>query len=136
MKCISINFHNDHLFQGLCKIFRTTFQCIIFLNCREKVLKICPKFDLNFAKVSCVRYLVSGVICHVSHVSFFSFFLFRTKQSGQSVEGLLSLGATPSSFKIIIETNLRKILHSYDLDTQWVEGKGRSGGVEGNIMKN
>ena len=53
-------------------------------------------------QLSCITYQVSGVRCHVSHVTFFSS-TFLTKCWSLLVEGLLSTGPTPSSFKKIPE---------------------------------
>ena len=36
-------FHIDHISQGVWKNVRNTFQCIVFLQSRGKVLQICPK---------------------------------------------------------------------------------------------
>ena len=42
---------------------------------------------------------LSRVRCHMSHVFFSSYFFFRIKWWSLSVEGLLSTGPTPSSFR-------------------------------------
>ena len=50
-------------------------------------------FTPQTCHMSCVRCHVSGVTCNMSHVTFF-----LNKWWSYSVEGLLSMGPTPSSF--------------------------------------
>ena len=66
--------------------------------------------------LSCVMCHMSGVMCHLSYVTcnfFFSnFFINLVELVGDSVEGLLSTGPTPSSFSfpIIMIFKKKKIL--------------------------